>query len=78
MTILTAKITIPEETPGVCKSSWLKSQTEPDYIQIVSGKKYETVNTQVECEENLNPDAHMFPFQELIEEVPDVSSVIMT
>ena len=44
----------------------------------MSGKKYETVTIQVECEDNLNLDAHIFLFQELIGEVSDVEAVIMT
>ena len=44
----------------------------------MSVKKYETVNTQVKCEETLHPDAHMFLCQELIEGVPDASVFIMT
>ena len=43
----------------------------------MSGNKYETVNTQVECEETFNPDAHMFLCQEPVGEVFDVESVIM-
>ena len=43
----------------------------------MSGKQYETVNTQLKCEDILHPYAHMFFCQELIEEVPDAKSVIM-
>ena len=73
-----AKIYTLEETPGVCISNWVRFQTNPDYIPSMSGKKYETVNTQVECEDTFHPDAYMFLCQELIEEVPDVAAVIMT
>ena len=44
----------------------------------MSYNKYETVNTQVECEDTFYPDAHMFLCQELIEEVPDEAAVIVT
>ena len=44
----------------------------------MSVMKYEPVNTQVECEETLYPDAHMFFCQDLIEEVTDTAAVIMT
>ena len=44
----------------------------------MSGKKYETITTQVEFEETLHPDAHMFLCQELIEEVPDAAADIIT
>ena len=43
----------------------------------MSGKKYLTVNTQVEFEETLQLDDHMFLCQELIEEVPDIAAVTM-
>ena len=42
----------------------------------MSGKKYETINTQMECEETFHPDTHIFLWQELIEEVPDAVEVI--
>ena len=42
------------------------------------GKQYETVNTQLECEETLHPDYHMVFCQELIEELPEAAAVIMT
>ena len=58
--ISSAKIATPEEIPGVRRYYQLKVQTKPDYIPSMSGKKYETVNTQVECEETLNPYAHVF------------------
>ena len=77
VTIFTANIATPEETPGVSRSSLVNFQTKPDYIPSTSVKKYETVNTQVEFEDTFHPDAHMFLRQELIEEVPDVAAVIM-
>ena len=63
VTTFPARIDTPEETPNVCRSSRAKFQTNPDYIPSMSGKKYETVNTQVECEENLHPDSNMFIYQ---------------
>ena len=42
----------------------------------MSGKKYETINTQMECEETFHPDTHIFLWQKLIEEVPDAVEVI--
>ena len=78
MTILLTKISTPEETQGVRISSRVNFQTKLDYIPSMSRKKHEAVNNQVECENNLNPDAHMFLCQEMIEEVPDASAVIMT
>ena len=77
MNIFPSKIATPEEIPGVCISSRVKFQTKRDYIPSMSDKKYETVNTQVECEEALHPDTHMFLCQELIEEVPDAAELIM-
>ena len=59
------------------RSSWVKFQSNPDYIPSISGKNYETVNTQVEFEETLHPYSHMFIFQELIDEIPDAEAVIM-
>ena len=44
----------------------------------MSGNKYETVNTQVECEDTLHPNYDMFICQEMIEEVTDAEAVIMT
>ena len=41
-------------------------------------KRYETVNTQLECEDTLHTDAHMFLCQQLIEELPETAVVIMT
>ena len=38
----------------------------------------ETINTQLEREETLRPDADMFFCQEPNEEVPDAAEVIMT
>ena len=78
VTILTAKIATPEETPGVRRSSRVKFKTNTHYILSMSGKQYETLYTQVECEETLYPYAHMFICQELIEEVPDAETVTMT
>ena len=78
VTILTANIATPEETPGVCRYSRVKSQTKPDYIPSMSDKKYETVNTQLKCKDTLHPDDHIFICQKLIEEAPDVSAVLMT
>ena len=43
----------------------------------MAGKKYENLNTQVECEDTLHPYSHMFIFQELIDEIPDAEAVIM-
>ena len=43
----------------------------------MSGKQYETINTQLEREETLHPDSYIFFCQELIEEVTDVAAVIM-
>ena len=43
----------------------------------MSGNNYETVNTQVECEDTLNPDDHLLLCQELIEEVTDAAAVIV-
>ena len=60
VTILPENIATPEEISGVRRSSRVKFQTKPDYIPSMSGKMYETVNTQVEYEETLNPYAHMF------------------
>ena len=77
MTVLLAKIDTPAESPGVSKSSRLKFQTKIDYIPSMSGKQYETANAQVEFEDTLYPDAHIFLFQELVEELPDASAVIM-
>ena len=77
VTIFTVNIATPEETPGVCISSWVISQTKLDYIPSIPGKKYETLNTLLKREEILHPDAHIFFCQELIEEVPDTESVIM-
>ena len=78
VTILPANISTPEEAPGVLISSQVRFQTKPYYIPSMSGKHHETINTQLECEETLHPDAHMCLCQELIEEIPDVASVIMT
>ena len=77
VTIFTVNIVTPEETTGVCISSWVISQTKLDYIPSMSGKKYETLNTLLKRGEILQPDAHMFFYQELIEEVPDTEAVIM-
>ena len=77
VTILSANNATPEETPGLRRSTRVTFQTKPDYIPSMTGKHYETVNNQVECEEILHPDAHIFFCQELIEKVPDVASVIM-
>ena len=63
VTILPANIATPEETPWVHRSSRVIFQTKPYYIPIISGNQYETINTQVECEETLDLDAHMFFFQ---------------
>ena len=60
VTTFPAKIATPEETLVVCRSSRLKFQTNPYYIPSMSVKKYETVNTQLGCEETLHPDPHMF------------------
>ena len=49
----------PEATPGVIRSSRVRVQTNQEYIQLVSGKQYETTNSQVEYKETLHPDAHM-------------------
>ena len=77
-TISPAKIYTPEETLGVRRYSRVKFQTKPDYTPSMSGKQYETVNPQVNFEETLHPDTHMFLFQELIEEVTDAEKFIMT
>ena len=61
--ILPTKIDTPEETQGVRRSSRVKFQTKPYYIPSMSGKKYENVNNQIECEETLHLYAHMFIFQ---------------
>ena len=42
------------------------------------GNHYETVNTKVECKDNLHTDAHMIFCQELIKKLPDAATVIMT
>ena len=55
-----AMLATPEEIPVVRISYRVKYQTNPDYIPSMSGNKYENVNTQVECEETLHPDIHMF------------------
>ena len=72
-----ANISTSEETPGVHISSREIFQTKTDYIPGMSGNQYETVNTQVECEDNLHKDVHMFFCQELIQEVPDAAASIM-
>ena len=77
MTILPTKIATPEVTPGVRISSQLILKTNPEYITSMSGKQYETINTQLEREETLHPDSYIFFCQELIEEVTDVAAVIM-
>ena len=69
VTISPTNIATPEVTPGVHISSQLILQTNPDYITSMSGKQYQTINTQLECEETLHPDSYMFFCQELIEEV---------
>ena len=66
MTIFLARIATPEDIPGVHRSSRVRFQTKPDYIPIMSGKHYETINTQLECEEILYPDSHMFPAKNLL------------
>ena len=78
MTIFLIKIDTPEETPGVRRSYQEKLKINSDYLPSMSGKQYETVNNQVEYKETLHPDAHMFLYQELIEEVTDAEAVIMT
>ena len=75
--IFPAKIATSEETPGVRISSRVKFQTKQDYIPSMQGKKYETDNTQVECEDTFHPDSNMFICQQLIEELTDVASFIM-
>ena len=60
MTILSANIDTPEETLGVRRSYRVKIQTKSEYTPSISDKKQETINTQVECEETLHPDAHIF------------------
>ena len=72
-----ARIATPHETTRVRRSFQLIYQNKIDYIPSMSGKKYETVNTQVECEDIFHPDYHMIFCQELIEEVPDATAVIM-
>ena len=60
VTIFPDNIDIPEETPGVRRSSQVIFQTKPDYNPSISVNQYETVNTRVECEQTLQPDSHMF------------------
>ena len=60
VTISPSNIATPEETPGVRRFSQVIFQTNPDYIPSMSGKQYETVNTQVEREDTFHPDSHMF------------------
>ena len=61
--IFPANIATPEETPGVRRSSPVILQTKPEYIPSISCKQYETINTQLKCEEIFHPDAHVFLFQ---------------
>ena len=77
VTISSDNIDTPEETPGVRRSSRVKFQNKPDYIPSMPGKNYKTINIQVECEETLHPDDHIFICQGLIEEVTDAASLIM-
>ena len=77
VTIFPTKIATPEETQGVLRYSRVRFQTNTVYTQSMSVNQYETVSTQLECEDTLHPDAHMFLCQELIEEAPDTAEVIM-
>ena len=43
----------------------------------MSGKQYENIDTQVECEDTLYQYEHMFFCQEPTKEVPDMVAVIM-
>ena len=44
----------------------------------MSGKNYETLNTELECEETLHPDDYIFLCQEPIKEVHDAAAVTST
>ena len=60
VTVSPSKIATPVETPIVRRYYKLIFQTNPDHIPSMLYKKYETVNTHVECEEDFHPDDHMF------------------
>ena len=59
VTIFPSTIATPEETQIVRKYYKLIFQTNPYHIPSMLYKKYETVNTHVECEEGFHPDDHM-------------------
>ena len=70
----------PAESPGVRRSTRVRTQTKPDYIpSMSSGTKYAFATTQLEYQGVLNPDAHMF-FNDSVQDQmePDVVAAIMT
>ena len=67
-----------EEIPGVRRSTRVRFPTR-DYIPSMSGSsKYAHAVTQLESQEALHPDAHMFFNQSMCQEEPDVVAAIMT
>jgi hypothetical protein len=69
----------PEEIPGVRRSTRVGVQTKPGHTPSMSGSsKYAYAVAQMESEQALHRDAHMFFNHCLCQYEPDVVAMIMT
>jgi hypothetical protein len=73
-----ALVTLPAQTPGLRRSTRVRSQTNQGYTPSMSGSKYSHAVIKLERQGVLNPDARMFVQEDFYQDEPDVVAAIMT
>jgi hypothetical protein len=73
-----APVIEPAQLPELRRSSRVKWKPDPGYIPSMTGSKYAYAVAQLEKQDVLNPDAHMFMQNDFYQAEPDVVAMIMT
>jgi hypothetical protein len=71
-------IALLAQVPELRRSTRVRSQTNQGYTPGLSGSKYSYAVTQIESQEVINPDSHMFVQNDFYQTEPDVVAAIMT
>jgi hypothetical protein len=71
-------VVTPAHTPGLRRSTRVRTQAKHAYTPSMTGSKYFYAVTQVDTQGLLNPDAHMFVQEAFYQAEPDVVAAIMT
>lgn len=73
-----APVIEPVQLPELRRSSRVKTKTKSGYVPSMTGSKYAYAVAQLEEQEVLNPDAHMFMQRDFYQAEPDVVAMVMT